>query len=243
MRTTTLAAAALSFALTHADKSVSIPKTVPAGAGHIVDPSFTGFAFEVASFYNHSFDANGNPNKFVQNLIQGILDRTGGTPILRVAGTSGDLGSYDATLKIPCSRPATEGGPAFDPPYQRLGPSWFNAFKNFPGAKYMFMVPLRQDNLENSIEYARQGLAVIGDRLDALEIGNEPDYYPKYTVQMYVDRFVKFEKALVAAFPALDKKIFQGIEKAWEPLLSLPVSDAFAKGLNEGGRIKQVAYQ
>lgn len=240
---TTSAIAVLSVAVAQADKSISIPKNVPAGAGHVVDPSFTAFAFEVASFYNHSFDANGNPNKFVQNLIQGILDRTGGTPILRVGGTSGDLGSYDANLKGPTFRPATEGGPAFDPPYQRLGPSWFNAFKNFPGAKFVFMVPLRQDNLPNTIEYAREGLAIIGNRLDALEIGNEPDFYPKFNMKMYVDRFVKFEKALVAAFPSLDRKIFQGIEKGWDPPVALPVSEAFAKGLNEGNRIKSVAYQ
>jgi hypothetical protein len=243
MKSVSLAVAALSFALAQADKTITIPKTVPASAGHVVDPSFIAYAFEVSSFYNHSFDANGNPNKFVANLIQGILDRTGGTPILRVGGTSGDLGSYDPNLKIPASRPATEGGPAFDPPYQRLGPSWFKAFKNFPGAKFVFMVPLRQDNVANTIEYARNGLAVIGDRLDALEIGNEPDFYPKFGIKMYVDRFVKFEKALIAAFPSLDRKIFQGIEKGWDPPVSLPVSEAFAKGLNEGGRIKSVAYQ
>jgi hypothetical protein len=236
-------AAILLATVSLADKSVTIPKTVPANAGPVVERDFMGYAFEVSTFYNSSFDAAGKPNAFVANLINGISDRTGSTVKLRVGGTSGDLGSYAANQKLPVNRPATQGGPAFTQPYLTVGPSYFNAFKNFPNANFVLMVPSYHDKLDNSIEWARKGLAAIGDRLDAVEIGNEPNFWKNFSVQKYVDRTIKFERGLVKAFPKLNQKIFQGIDKAWSPQTFLPAEEAFAKGLNKDKRIKQVGYQ
>ena len=118
--------------------ALTIPSKPPTEASDAIDLSFPGFAFEQASFYNYSIDADGRPNTFSQNLMDAVLSRTGGTPILRVGGTSGDHAHYNASQKFAVNRPATEGGPAFRPPYLSLGPSYFEAFKNFPEAKYIF---------------------------------------------------------------------------------------------------------
>jgi hypothetical protein len=227
-----------------ADRSVTIPTTVPANAGKVVDRSFMGYSFEVASFYNNSFNAEGKQNQFVAKLIDGILNRTGGTPHIRVGGASGDLGSYAANQKLPVNRPATEGGPALDKPYLVVGPSYFDAFKNFPNAKFVLQLPSYHDKLSNSIEWARKALPIIGDRLDAVQIGNEADLWKGFSVKKYVDRHAKFEKALAKEFPKrLGGKIFQGIDKAWFPPTFLPTDEVFEAGLNKGGRIKQVGYQ
>ncbi|SMR55723.1 unnamed protein product [Zymoseptoria tritici ST99CH_1E4] len=234
----------LTSSLVSADKTIKIPATVPKTAGPVVDRSFLSYSFDVATFYNNSFDAAGKPNKFVANLIQGIADRTGGTPIIRVGGTAGDRGSYSATqVKLAVNQDATKQGPSFQAPFLVVGPRYFDAFKNFKNAKFILQVPSANDNLSNGIAWARKALTTIGyNRLDAVQIGNDPDSWKGFTVQKYVDRHRKFEKALVKDFPKLNQKIFQGIDKAWNTKTFLPSKEAFAKGLNGDKRIKQVGY-
>lgn len=227
---------------------MAVPSSPPVNTSGIVDPSFLGFAFEQASFYNYSFNADGTPNTFSQNLINAVAGRTGGRPILRVGGTSGDHGSYDASQTNATNFPATDGhGPHFKKPFLELGPSYFDAFKNFPEAQYIFMVPLSHRNLSNSIEWARQGLAAIGDRLQALEIGNEPDIYRWFNVSTYVDEFVEFQKALAAEFPDQlgSRPIFQALDGVWKRqkgVGKLTVNATMSAGLNATGAISQVAY-
>ncbi|KAK3681899.1 hypothetical protein LTR37_020768 [Vermiconidia calcicola] len=48
-----------------------------------IGPSFPGFAFDQAAFYNYAFDSSGNANAFSQNPIESVLKRTGGTPLIR----------------------------------------------------------------------------------------------------------------------------------------------------------------
>lgn len=228
--------------------SLAVPSAPPADTSNVIDRSFLGFAFEQASFYNYSFNPDGTPNVFSQNLINSVLGRTGGTPILRVGGTSGDKGHYDATQTFPLSRPATDGkGPAFRKPFLSVGPSYFEAFKNFPQAQFIFMVPLLHRNLTNSLEWARQGLAAIGDRLEALEIGNEPDLYQWFNVSSYVKEYVQFQKALSAEFPDQlgSGPKFQALDGVWRKQLSvgkLTINATMEAGINETGAIKQMAY-
>lgn len=135
-----------SEALAH---TVQINATVPSNASKVVDRSFIGFAFEQSSFYNYSFDPQGNPNEFSQNLVDAVLSRTGGTPLLRVGGTSGDHGRYDAWQKNATNYPATKYGPQKKISGNRLAiePSYFEAFKNWPGAKFELMVPFYNTTL------------------------------------------------------------------------------------------------
>ncbi|KAF7192181.1 Beta-glucuronidase [Pseudocercospora fuligena] len=199
-------------------------------------------AFEVSSFYSHAIDENGKPNEFSKNLINAIFSRTGGPPILRVGGTSGDHGRYNASLKTAVSHPATEGGPRFKKPYLQVGPSYFKAYDSFPNAKFVFMVPLEHSNIENSLAWAEKGLAVIGSRLDALESGNEPDFYGGFTIPGYIKKYNAMREALVKKFPKqLGGTIFQAIDKAFNPPTPLPI-DQVQGPLNTTGAIKQYAY-
>ena len=59
-----------------------------------------------------------------------------------------------------------------------IGPSFYSLFKNFPGAKYIFQVPLATKDLASSIEWTKAGIESIGiDNILAIEIGNEPNLY------------------------------------------------------------------
>ncbi|KAI1271978.1 hypothetical protein F5Y07DRAFT_381164 [Xylaria sp. FL0933] len=233
-----------SQAVTH---TVHIPATVPSNASKVVDQSFTGFAFEQSSFYNYSFDAQGNPNEFSQNLVDAVLSRTGGTPLLRVGGTSGDHGRYDASQKNATNYPATKYGPQTKISGNRLviGPSFFKAFKNWPGAKFELMVPFYNITFSHSVEWARTGVNQIGiDNLYALELGNEPTFYPWFSIKEYVKRYQSLQARLIAAIPSLaDKRIFQAFDTASYSAGDLTTKPAFQDGLNANATsIKQVAY-
>ncbi|KAI0424699.1 hypothetical protein F5Y09DRAFT_353167 [Xylaria sp. FL1042] len=233
-----------SEALTH---SVHIPAPVPPEASKVIDRSFTGFAFEQSSFYNYSFDAQGKPNEFSQNLVDAVLSRTGGTPLLRVGGTSGDHGRYDASQQNATNYPATKYGPQTKVSGNRLviGPSFFKAFKNWPGAKFELMVPFYNTTFSRSVEWARAGVNQIGvDNLYALELGNEPTFYPWFSIKEYVKRYQNLQARLIAAIPSLaDKRIFQAFDTASYAAGDLTTKLAFQDGLNaNASSIKQVAY-
>lgn len=222
-------------------QSFTLPNTTPPNASPPIDPSFQGFAFEVSSFWNYAFDLEGQTNKFSENLITEILSRTGGTPILRVGGTSGDHGVFNASIKQPSSLPATQHGPAFNEPFLEIGPTYFDAFKFMPQAEYILMVPLERRNYTNSVAWAKAALAQI-KKLNALEIGNEPDYYPWFTLPDYIKAYTELREQLQDAIPRLrGKPIFQAIDKAWEPTRhAIPIGKVQA--LNSTGAIKQYAY-
>ncbi|KAI1260186.1 hypothetical protein F5Y18DRAFT_442016 [Xylariaceae sp. FL1019] len=225
---------------------VQVPATGPSETLRPVDLSFTGFAFEQASFYNYSF-LSGKPNVFSQNLIDSVLSRTGGTPILRVGGTSGDHGRYDASQDNATNYPATIYKPRTSISEDRLsiGPSFFEAFNNWPGAKFEFMVPFRDTDFSRSVQWAKAGLNQIGvHNLYTLEIGNEPNFYPWFSVDEYVERYRQLQARLIAAIPSLgDKRIFQAFDTAANFADDLTSKDAFEAGLNKNATtIKQAAY-
>ncbi|OTA94346.1 glycoside hydrolase family 79 protein, partial [Hypoxylon sp. CO27-5] len=156
---------------------VNVLTVTPSHEFQKVDPSFPGFAFEDASFYAYSFDTQGQPNTLSQNLVNSVLKRTGGTPLLRVGGTSGDHGAFNSSQKEPTNFPATKFRPQMKEGVT-IGPSFFEAFENWPGAKFEFMVPFRNTSYSNSLQWAKTGLGHIGqENLYTLEIGNEPNFY------------------------------------------------------------------
>ncbi|KAI1416862.1 hypothetical protein F5Y13DRAFT_204251 [Hypoxylon sp. FL1857] len=224
--------------------NVNLPTATPSGISQKVDPSFPGFAFEEASFYAYSFDVQGKPNTFSQNLVNSVLKRTGGTPLLRVGGTSGDHGTFNSSQKEPTNFPATKFGPQMRGGVT-IGPSFFEAFENWPGAKFEFMVPFRDTNHSHSLEWAKAGLRHIGnDKLYTLEIGNEPNFYSWFSVPEYVKRYINVSNELKKEIPSLDgQKIFQALDTASNFPSNLTAHDAFEQGLDEiAPSIKQVAF-
>ncbi|KAI1386621.1 uncharacterized protein F4822DRAFT_444963 [Hypoxylon trugodes] len=247
--TTAAILAVISQGSCQTSRTINLSPTAPSDVSQNVDPSFPGFAFEQASFYAYSFNAQGNPNIFSRNLVDSVLNRTGGIPIIRVGGTSGDHGTYNASQKEPTNFPATKFGPQMRGGVT-IGPSFFDAFKNWPGAKFEFMVPFRNASYSHSIEWAKAGMSKIGiDNLFTLEIGNEPNFYgwfqdPNGRVPGYVKRYTNLHDKLQDALPALNgKKIFQTLDTAANHPTVLTAKEAFEKGLNDiAPSIKQVAF-
>ncbi|KAI1460255.1 hypothetical protein F4805DRAFT_416980 [Annulohypoxylon moriforme] len=228
-------------------RTVNIQATAPSGVSQKIDPSFPGFAFEESSFYAYSFDAQGKPNSFSQNIVNSVLSRTGGTPLLRVGGTSGDHGLFNSSQKDPTNFPATKSNPPLKDGVT-LGPSFFNAFENWPRAKFEFMVPFRNTSYSHTLEWAKAGMSHINNEsLYTLEIGNEPNYYSWFKsghAAEYVKRYTNLQNELKQSIPALNgPKTFQALDTAAGGVTNLTAKDAFENGLSKiASSIKQVGF-
>ena len=79
-----------------------------------------------------------------------------------------------------------------------IGPSFFEAFNKLPGAQYVLQVPLVRQNLASSVAFAKAAFAAAGPRIQAVEIGNEPDLYPTTRSNAeYVALYQQFDNAIV----------------------------------------------
>ena len=59
------------------------------------------------------------------------------------------------------------------------GPSWIDGFPTFTDTMYALQIPLLRGTLDATVAFARAALAAItADRLDAIEVGNEPNFHP-----------------------------------------------------------------
>ncbi|KAI2470986.1 hypothetical protein F4781DRAFT_388350 [Annulohypoxylon bovei var. microspora] len=228
-------------------RTINVSEAAPSDLSQKIDTSFPGFAFEESSFYAYSFDAQGKPNTFSQNLVNSVLGRTGGIPLLRVGGTSGDHGTFNSSQKDPTNFPATKSKPPMKDGVT-IGPSFFNAFENWPGAKFEFMVPFRNTSYSHSLEWAKTGMRHISNEsLYALEIGNEPNFYSWFKsghAPEYVKRYTNLQNELKQSIPSLGgQKIFQALDTSANFATNLTARDAFEQGLNKiASSIKQVAF-
>lgn len=248
-----------------ADLTIGLP-TAPESA-RIVDRDFCGFAFEQASFEEYALDAGGNANQFSINLIAAITSRTGGIPIVRLGGTSADYGRYEPG-QVAYALPKAEQNNYQNIGNTTIGPSYWDLAKSFPDAQYIIQVPLATTNVSESVAWARSAVDTIGwDKIQAIEIGNEPDLYsntftgvdglalqpPEYQGSLnnetYVGNYTKFATAIAEAIALPEGRVLQafdvgthfGAAVAQEAYI-LDVETCFGLGIDADDRIKTVAH-
>ncbi|KAF2239105.1 glycoside hydrolase family 79 protein [Viridothelium virens] len=159
------------------ESTISLPinNTAPIEAA-VVDPTFPAFAFEEASFYSY-FGNTSSATEFSLNLLSNVVNRTNGSTVIRVGGTSLDQSHYNSSLKNFIHYPKGQVGAPI-PKGVAFGPKFFSAFHAIPFAKYIFDIPFFHNNKNNSIEWTKAGYKAIGaDRIAAFELGNEVDHY------------------------------------------------------------------
>ncbi|ETS75105.1 hypothetical protein PFICI_13589 [Pestalotiopsis fici W106-1] len=247
------------------DVTISVP-TVNSDA-QVIDADFCGFAFEQASFEEYAVDVDGNANQFSVNLINAITSRTGGKPIIRLGGTSADYGRFDPRQSAPALPKAEQDN------YQNvggttIGPSYWELTSGFSDAQYIIQVPLATTNVSETIAWTQSAVDAIGwDKIQAIEIGNEPDLYsdtmtgangialqpPAYqgtlNNETYVGNYTKFAAAIADAVALPDGRVLQafdvsthfGAAVAKEAYI-LDVETCFGLGIDADNRIKTVAH-
>ena len=59
-----------------------------------------------------------------------------------------------------------------------IGPSYWTTMASIPDAQFVIQVPMVQTNISEAIAWAQSSWDVLGDRIQSIEIGNEPNSYP-----------------------------------------------------------------
>ncbi|KAJ5123617.1 hypothetical protein N7448_009714 [Penicillium atrosanguineum] len=222
---------------------------LPVGASKPVEHAFASFSFPVHFFADFAGNKS-HPNRFSQDVVRLLHEKTGAWPHIRVGGTSGDRAIYNAsqTQSIILSEELDNGIPL----EVYLGPTWFEGFETFP-TPWTFGVNLannKSNALDNALAEAEAALKHIKGNLVAFEIGNEPDLYPgsvrplNFTEADYVREWRYFADAISQRVMKGNKygldwwKIFQALTfvDGWS------VSKAFDEyGIDSTGHVKLVS--
>ena len=194
---------------------IKTPAQAPPATSVPIDRSYLGLMVETTSWARYA------STPFSVDLIQNIINKTGGVPmIIRVGGTSGDQAIYNASQK-------EANHWLYDKPTDgllvpiSLGQDWLAGFSKIPGARYILEVPLANSSVKETVDFTREVLKGIKpESLEAIEIGNEPNLYdtqtyrgqtkrPKpYTVAEYVGEFLKYSNAISSNVSLPSRTIF-----------------------------------
>jgi len=176
------------------------------GTGAAIPRDFTGLSYESAQLANPEFFSG--RNKELVELFRGLT--TSGN--LRLGGGSSEFTTY------------SDADPAGPPPFEVFGPdtsktvkhgtittalalSNLRAFLDATGWNCLYGLNLGQGTKENATAEAAAAFGILGPRLLAFQIGNEPDgfrnrYRPaSYGPEDYLREWNTFRDAIVAVTP------------------------------------------
>jgi len=174
--------------------------------GPTIPNDFTGLSYESAQLANPEFFSAGN--KQLIELFRG-LSPSGN---LRLGGGSSEFTTY------------SDADPAGPPPFEVFGPDTsktekhgtvttalalrnLRAFLDATGWSCLYGLNLGQGTKENATAEAAAAFRILGSRLVAFQIGNEPDsfrnrYRPaSYGPEDYLKEWITFHDAIVAVTP------------------------------------------
>jgi len=120
--------------------------------------------------------------------------------VIRIGGNTSDFSSYDAegeAISLPKGTVVNEAS------LRQL-----RSFLDAVGWRLIWGLNLGADKLDNAVEEARAVAGIMGDRLIALEIGNEPDLFPNqghrprpYDFGMWLADYRRYKTAIRAVLP------------------------------------------
>jgi len=161
-------------------------RTIPA--------DFMGLGYEISSVATPGLLSA--DNRAYVRLVRN-LGREG---VIRVGGNTSDFASYDANG---VAKALPKGSVVNDANLREL-----RGFLDATGWQLIWGLNLGQDNLANAIEEAKAIATIIGPRLLALEIGNEPDLFARaghrpegWDYAAWLAQYRRYKAAIRAALP------------------------------------------
>ncbi|KAL1615736.1 hypothetical protein SLS54_008866 [Diplodia seriata] len=183
------------------------PKLTVDGAT-TVPKGYIGFGIEMKSFPDYA-GRDSAPNAFSAFLLNQISKETGGAPLhIRVGGTSMDNMRYNPALTSRAVDITGDLDACRLHTYADLGTPWLRSFQNLAptlAPRFTVQVPLARKDVDNGVKFADACIDALtpggggkkrdaadddddndgqarrlSARLDAFEIGNEPNFYPKF---------------------------------------------------------------
>jgi hypothetical protein len=194
-RTMLAATAAMSFApgAAHAASTVSI-RLNPQHVLRTLPADYMGLGFEASSVATPGLLSADN-HAYVQ-----LVRNLGQKGVIRIGGNVSDFSIYDANGASK-SLPKDTVLAAQD--LRRL-----RGFLDTIGWKLIWGLNLGGDHLDNAVEEARAVTAIMGDRLIALEVGNEPDLFGRaghrpasYNYAAWLADYRRYKTAIRAVLP------------------------------------------
>ncbi|EAL19064.1 hypothetical protein CNBH1660 [Cryptococcus deneoformans B-3501A] len=165
-----------------------IPSNQPAWAEPL-SPNLAAFSIEMDRWPDWAGQKVGEPNKYVNQVLTNLGERTGVMPYLRVGANSEDRATIDLSYEVMNATfpAATEEVPVPEADSISIGRDFYALSGNLPdGTPFQWGVNLASLNRTETIAQAKLIADTFqGDRahltanvhLDGLEIGNEPDFY------------------------------------------------------------------
>ncbi|CAL1715910.1 unnamed protein product [Somion occarium] len=165
--------------------NISFPEHPPQSAlSNPVNDNFLGISWELSSFDTlWGFTADKLPDA-MQNYLHNIRARISNPLRMRIGGNGMDISTYDPD-KTDVMLQLTDPDAYFNDIPCTFGPVFFdvlNAMSDKVGdMSYILGLPMRQPEFyDNAVLLAKAAQEKLGDKLDALLIGNEPDLYQKH---------------------------------------------------------------
>ncbi|KAK8008368.1 hypothetical protein PG991_010919 [Apiospora marii] len=222
-------------------QTLRIPETKPSDAP-VVPADFLGVNVESAFMNNYA-------KPLSQNLVSSLAARMSTKPIVRIGGTGGDEFVFDPAqtdhLKICVEGECPTGSAASF----KVGPAFFEGYKAFPDAKMTIQAPLGPHVNETLVrEFVRRAWdARVGtdgevdwkDRIEAIALGNEPEFYTK-DVGKYVRDSLELEEIVLdeLKLEGADRKIFEAGNNAKQPVSTAGI---LKQGMNKNKLTKITA--
>ncbi len=159
-----------------------------------IAPDFVGLGYEIASVARPGLMSSAN------QVYAQLVRTLGARGVIRIGGNTADYATYSPTAAA-VSTPF--GTIVNDAVLTELG-----AFLKTTGWQLIWALDLGKGSEAGAIAQAKAVLAIAGERLLALEIGNEPDLFgrakhrkPDYSYEDWLAEYRRYKTALRAQFP------------------------------------------
>ena len=187
---------------------ITISSTPPTHANRPLE-HFLSYSIELSSFVDYAGNLS-QPNSYSDNLLQNIAAYAGSKPLVRVGGATQDLTTFNLSQKTAVKQYFNPKNPDF-PANQTIGPAFFESYQTWPGVRFSHGFNLADTSTEDrqavldSVPYACRTLR---GKLNAWELGNEPDLYTSpaiypipprssgYTEAQYVSEWLQFSRKI-----------------------------------------------
>jgi len=180
---------------------------VRADEGTRIPYGFTGLSYESSQLSHSQFFSSGN-----HDLIQ-FFRTLGNDGVLRLGGNMSEYTVWDPTGSTEAGTGETEGpdpGNGADRIFPVTPRSIDNlaGFLDATGWRLIYGLNLAQGNVDSVAEEAKYVAHAAGDRLIALQFGNEPDLFKhaggaKWTYEEFIAKWNEFYAAIRAQLPGV----------------------------------------
>jgi len=189
------AAAALPFLPKAARAAEAVTVTIdPRARLRAIPADYMGLGFEISSVALKGLLAGTN-RTYVQ-----LVKNLGARGVIRIGGNTSDFSSYEPQGE---AKSLPKGTVTNQANLREL-----RTFLDATGWRLIWGLNLGSDRLDNAAEQARAVAGIMGDKLIALEIGNEPDLFPNqghrprpYDFAMWLADYRRYKAAIRAVLP------------------------------------------